>query len=457
MAEKKLAKSGKWSASATWNPAGAPEATDDAVLEGAFEVKIEATAKCRSIKMATGYTGKVVHATKIKLEVGTTTEPPEATAVKFIAGGKYEPAAEAQLMVVSTYTAGVQKLFFGTQELQQFVHNQENVKLKLEDALKCKESISSNAGELDTNGQEVEAKTWVTALLKFQTLTLGASKIKLTNSAAVKTLEWTEKCTVSAGTSVIELSDEGATTKGVTLVGQTLNKLIVRKTNEFSGTAFTVKELELLAAASTTRFTPKYSVTVTGSVTANGKAGELVLLKLTSESAVEAESWLFVNSTGANVSLDYLELQGSKAEGANNSYAGTHSVEKTNVHNWKFEAPPAGGVTTGGKATIVFAAKATAASSITSQAKTAVLFASKAASQTQTATTAKTAVVFAGKSAMATAMTASGSTAVTFAAKAKAATAIAAQAATAILFAAKAKATATAAATKRVLIAIFED
>jgi hypothetical protein len=347
MAVKTFVKGGKWSASATWSPAGEPAAGEDVILpasSSSFELKIEKLAKCRSIKAETGFTGKVTFAEGEVLEVGNGEEPPEAIAVKLISGMTFTMNASSMINLVSTYSGAL--AFYPGGQLFMGIHTTQLGSWKLMEALEAS-TLTLTKGVFDTQGHNVITKSSLGGGSEGEstaTLKLGASVVKTANFSNTLGL------TIEPGTSVMELTEAIAktTTPEFQPEGVTFNKVVW----SYSGATYaltyagycTIGTLEMLMAGSgglkVTTYTLSHlqsKLTITSSVTANGSSGNLVKLLATGTTP-----WHWINSTGSNISLNYLELSYSEAEGANSSYAGTNSVNAGNNTGWKFEAPPSG-------------------------------------------------------------------------------------------------------------------
>jgi hypothetical protein len=338
MAEKKLAKSGKYNAAATWSPSGIPVAGDDVILEGAFTLTIDAAANCRSMKAAAGYTGKVVHTAGL-VSVGNSEEPPEATALKFIAGMKYEPSAAMTIALVSTNATRL-KVFAGGQTFATLQTGAATGKWKLEDELKAAK-LSNTKGDIDCSSRTLELSTELLSSAE-GTISLENATLKLTSAISVgetTVLNVDEKATVNGTGSTVETTGSGAGIKKLSAKGQTFGTL--KLTNDcVVEQSMTVTTFALNAAGGAQGIALSENVVVTcSSLTTNAKAGSLCKLVSSPEGKPGK-----IKCSGA-VNLDFLELKDNTAEGHTPFYAGTHSVNNGNVTNWNFEAEPVEGET----------------------------------------------------------------------------------------------------------------
>lgn len=355
----------KWGAAKSWTPEGEPGAGDDVEFPAGSEVNmvVNVTAKCRSVFQAAGFLGKLTGKTKQAIEVGNSEAPSSGYAWKMVAGGF---TAEVAFIVRfhSTYKGAQQKTVTAAnafKEVQSGGAGVTEALYLLEDDFKALEtgtqSILWDGGTWDWNGHNVEA--W-----GFET---GASKIKpragtltLTGASATVPILKVEAATEwEGGECAITFTDTTTTQKRITSEGSnrvlaavlTLTNAVYF--NSTSSPEVKVGELRVNTAPGVTgiTFDGQYVVRVTKAMSVNStETAHRVLMKLQSGSAEEALAWRLVNETGKPIGIDYVELQGSKAEGES-CYAGTHSVQGTNVHNWKFEYPPGTFVQSVSKAT----------------------------------------------------------------------------------------------------------
>lgn len=169
----------KWSAAASWEPSGAPAATEDAIFNAAAvgEAKVEAAALARSLIM-TGYTG-TLNLSIGNLELGSSTAQAENIVLK-LAGTL---AGTQKLKFVSTFTTTAQQILSGGKAIPWTMAFAAAGKWSLSEGLALMGTaakINLEAGELLANGQTIEVRE---AGLN----ATGASTLDLTGSTLIGT------------------------------------------------------------------------------------------------------------------------------------------------------------------------------------------------------------------------------------------------------------------------------
>lgn len=343
----------KWGAAKSWTPEGEPGSGDDVEFPAGSKVTMVAAGAvtCRSCVEAVGFEGKLIGKVKGELTAGNSEAPSSGYAWKMVPGG-FTAEAGFTVRFHSTYKGGSQKILTGGNAFKEVQSGGAGVTeglYTLEDDFKALESgtqsILWDGGTWDWNGHNVEAWGFETGASKQKPRT---GTLKLTGAGGTAPILKIEAATEWLGSEcTIEFTDTSATEKKVTSEGSSrvLAALLILTNGVYlSASKGEVKvgklRVNTAPGAIGIRLDPEYVLRVTGALEANGtEEAHRVLMKLVSESVSEAACWKLVNETGKAISVDFVELQGSKAEGEP-CYAGTHSKEDSNVHNWKFEAPP---------------------------------------------------------------------------------------------------------------------
>lgn len=335
MAEKKLAKAGKWSASATWSPAGAPAFGDDVVLgSNAFELKIEATSKCRSLD-CTGYTGMITG--ESALEIGEAATPESNIALKLVAGMTFSYKGDITFLSTSKGTA--QKIFTGGKEVRGLTIKEKAGNYILEEGV-TGSSVSTFAVEkeanLNVNGQTI--KGFKAFNVNEATCKLGATTITCSVvSGKVLLATATETSAATIVLSGAKCAFEGGpNTYAVVTIEASAVKLVQSST-------ITTLNLNNAGAEEGTLFNKGTTITV-GTITTNAKSGSLAFI----HSSEEGKQFTLTKASG-NVSLSFLKIQDSKVD-ASPTWTDLNGENISNNTNWIFESE---GATTSGLSMLV--------------------------------------------------------------------------------------------------------
>lgn len=350
----------KWGAAKSWTPEGEPGSGDDVEFPAGSKVTMVAAGAvtCRSCVEAVGFEGKLIGKVKGELIIGNSEAAGSGYAWR-MQPGAFTAEAGSTVRFHSTNLVTKQKILTGGNAFKEVQSGGAGVTeglYTLEDDFKALESgtqsILWDGGTWDWNGHNVEAWGFETGASKQKPRT---GTLKLTGAGGTAPILKIEAATEWLGSEcTIEFTDTSATEKKVTSEGSSrvlAAVLILTNGVYLSASKGEVKvgklRVNTAPGAIGIRLDPEYVLRVTGALEANGtEEAHRVLMKLVSESVSEAACWKLVNETGKAISVDFVELQGSKAEGEP-CYAGTHSKEDSNVHNWKFEAAPSGGALKG--------------------------------------------------------------------------------------------------------------
>ena len=346
-ASRYLVATGNWDSTGSWSAtsggasgASVPVSSDDVFLNAASStanLTINVASACRSLD-ATGFTGTLTHNTSITLSVGDGT----AGVFKLVSGMTYtlQDTGSPTLNFVSTTTGN--NITFGGKSLGAVTFNGSGGAWTLQDALTLAATSSQltlTAGTLDTNGQALTVGIFHASNSNTRTLTLGASVITCTNSAAISPV-WncltTTGMTLNANTSNIVLSSTGKQIfsgggltyykLSITGGGAAVSKPI-RGSNTFNTILINVAPVTVTFANGTTQ-------TVTNFI-ALGTAGNLITI--TSDSAGVAAT---LSKASGNVACDYLSLKDSTAAGGASWYAGANSTNVSGNSVWSFTDCP---------------------------------------------------------------------------------------------------------------------
>ena len=341
MATIKLAKSGKWSATATWSTKTVPTEADDVVLTGAFKLEVSAEGSCRSLTCES-FTGELNQLEAGTLNIGDTigkTEPPSNIILKLESGFTYKSAALAVIKLVAgtaseakpekVWTAGykIPSLQFGAATTQKAFYRLEEACTGI-GVFKATSKVT-----VETNGFRVEPTGQFLTTVS-PTINLGASEVVLANSAAEVVWELSNETTLTAGTSVIKITDTGTNEKRFAGVGKTYATLLItgNKVQIIGSNIFKALKLENAGTAEGTLLTEGTTQTIEELV-GNGKAGSLVFLQ--SNVAGKAAKL----KCSSKVSVDYFKVKDNTAEGDTPFYCGAHGELVSGTTNWKAETP----------------------------------------------------------------------------------------------------------------------
>jgi len=359
------------------------------------KVEINEAAECRSITTV----GKAEVKQTANLSVGNSEKPASSVAVKLSTESTWTRTG-GTVKLVSTYTTEALKLYFG--EVSGFkkapLEMKHGSRYVLEEAWEYASEVEAAKvlGELETNGKAVTAKDGRIEFGEESNVRFGKSVIKGVSTVAVSPITLTAGATLSASEATLELETSGENECSIARFHGTWKKIVLTGTNNKAkleinssggGASWSVGTIEMnTAGAKETVITMSagQKMTVTESWTTNSKAGSVLVLK--------GSTWTVVNSTGASISLDYLELSRSTAEGANHCYYGTHSTIGAEVVGWLEKEE---GVTTlKGIAKISFFAKGEAKAATTLEGKSRVTFADTAKMSVAAKLEGKTQITF---------------------------------------------------------------
>jgi hypothetical protein len=385
---------GTASVASSWEPEEVPTSSSDIVLASTSGVlKQTGTLKCRSFN-AENYKSTWEPKGHL-LEVGTSTSN-GGLALKLGTSAKIVEAGEIKFSSTSETVEGV---WSGGLQLGGLKFENEKGKWRLEEKASCG-AVAVVAGELNTNGQQVKCGELNCTGTKKRTLTLGASNVVvsgsvvfegsgITLSAASSTIELTataptftgngltynkvvlaKETTLTGSNTFAELVLNAVTTKRSEIKGTLIagsKKIIVTPTaaivkvgDELVGVsipigAYAVEvkknikeeilEIEMSLAAARTVLVEEtieafpYGMliaeasvtTITTSLSTNGKSGELARVG----SNVLGKPWK-VKKTSGTVSLDYVVLRDSHAEGGATWEAKSHSIDAGDNTGWSF-------------------------------------------------------------------------------------------------------------------------
>lgn len=204
---------GNWSDDTKWVGAAKPTAADDVQLTVASaNCTIDAAAVCRSLD-CTGYVGVLTHAVSTALTIGDGTAGAGNIALKLVAGMTYTLGANtsSSLSFIST-SATVQTIDLGGKQAGNTTFNAaSNGSWQFTSAYNATAAtITLTKGTLDTNGQTCTWGAFTSNSTSTRVLTLGASAITMTGSAASTWLLRFNGLTMTANTATVTMSGAGA-------------------------------------------------------------------------------------------------------------------------------------------------------------------------------------------------------------------------------------------------------
>ncbi len=325
----KLIGSGNWSDGAIWDQGGVniPTATDDVVLDNAYNVTVDTTTAVAKTLDMTGSAGILTITNAMKLSVsGSVT----LASGKFTAGGT---TANLTMLSTGTLTTAGNTMgamtFSGASQI-----------FTLGDSLLATGTFVLSAGTFNAGTYNITANNFsITA----GTLNMGSGLWKTTNITTISTWVNNSGTVVNCNTSTLELSGNSTS--------------ITRSLGAFSGSIF----YNLNISGTTTapaQWNLSNNITVNGTFTiagpnrikvgigkiitlgpsanlvANGTAGSLIEWNVISGTT----PWTLSKASG-NVNVSYLNLIYSTASGGANFYA-SHSTDGGNNSGWVFANAP---------------------------------------------------------------------------------------------------------------------
>lgn len=206
MALKTAVKSGKATATATWNTATKVEAGDDLIVPNGFTVEWNSLVVARSLIVETG--GGLSGSTEMTL--GAATAQAENIALKFATGATITWIA--QLSFSSTFTATAQTVSLGGHGLSAKVAFFGKAKYKLLEPLKVTAMLlTEESATLEANGNEIETR--YCEILNTGTLIITNTVVKISGNAGGEGWHAEPTATVSASGSTIEFTDKAPSTE----------------------------------------------------------------------------------------------------------------------------------------------------------------------------------------------------------------------------------------------------
>lgn len=325
---------GNWTTGATWVGGIAPTAADDAqLIVTSGNVTIDTGAVCRSLD-CTGYIGVLTHNTGVTLNIGDGTAGASSIALKLVAGMTYtlNNNATSAMQFISTSTTQ-QTINYGGKTCGNQTFNGALGSWKLSSAIISTLSgnytidVTLTTGSLDTNGQAITCRHFISSGALTRSLTLGASTITTQTNGGGNSWEFstTTNLTFNAGTStVIQQSSDNS---GFSGGGLTYNVVQIANSRCGVGGSNTYATLTCTGNGnnSAVSFSPGTTQTVTGTFTATGSAA-----------SGDARLWISGNNfnSGINfgtaatinaavVSLSWVDFNDITAGGAASPWSGT--------------------------------------------------------------------------------------------------------------------------------------
>lgn len=363
MATRTVSKAGgKWSETAAWVEGAVPTSADDVVATAeSGNLTIAAEGSCRSLNLTN-------YVKKLKLEgfilnVGDATAGAGGVALKLVAGMTYNGNLNSVIKLVSTAVTE-QSVDFGGKNL-------ESTELQINGLGSSYKQIGAltggsttlriQKGKYNTNAQTCS----INSVFRTSTESPGVAELVIEGStilvAQTTSIPWqiaeaANFTLKAAGSTIIMAASSGSgetkfrggslTYGNLKIEGAGTGPVLIEGENTFSNYDFTA------AAGRTVKFQKEKKQTLTGGFTALGSAGKLVSM----ESSEAGKAWKISVAAGT-VSLDYVSLKDSKAEGGAAFYAGEHSTNVSGNSGWTFTAPETAPAVVIGEAPVVIAAK----------------------------------------------------------------------------------------------------
>jgi hypothetical protein len=207
---------GNWNATTAWVEGAVPAATDDVVaVPSSGALTINAAAACRSADFTT-YTNTLTHNAAITLSLGSSTTN-GSLSLKFVSGMTYTLGNAATSAITWVSTSGVQEQITSAgKTFGNLTFNGTGGSWISEDGFSTGSAatVTLTTGTLNTNGQICSWGFFSSNNSNTRSLTLGASTITCTGSAAYGWLILATNLTFSAGTSSIVLTGSQNTFQG---------------------------------------------------------------------------------------------------------------------------------------------------------------------------------------------------------------------------------------------------
>lgn len=328
---------GNWDAPAAWEEGAVPTANDDVVATAySGDLTINVAAFCGSLDLSSYNPVSTVTHYAYPLAVGN------STGGKLNLSGSWTYTAvsdSSEIKLISTTTGNT--VITGGKLLGDVNFDGAGGGWTLQDSFASRSTTSGmtlTQGTLDTNNQVITLGTFTSNNSDTRTLTLGSSKIILTNDteATAWQLATTTGLTFNAGTSTIILNGLGTSFYGggltynnVSITGAGTGALTFSGSNTFNN--FTIN------APRTVILTSSTTQTVYGNFTAIGAAGNPININASSAGSVAT-----ISKPSGRVNCDYLSLQDVTTTGGPVWYAGVNSsYAPGNVGTgWTFAAVP---------------------------------------------------------------------------------------------------------------------
>lgn len=263
---------GDWATAATWSnvssagvdSSGPPASTDDVVFDGlSGNVTIGTTASCRDIT-CTGYTGTLSHTAGTNISI--------SGSMLLVAGMTYTRGGSNTTMQFLATATG-KTITSAGKTVGAVTFNGVGGGWTLQDSLTATGAVwTLTAGNLDTNGQAVNADSFASTNTNTRVLTLGTSAVTITGgNTTIWNITTATNMTLSAASSTITFSGSSPTFTGNAAL--TYGTVVFTGASSTSINATTIGNLTKTGtAAKTDALILGGTVTVTGTLTVNGNS-----------------------------------------------------------------------------------------------------------------------------------------------------------------------------------------
>jgi hypothetical protein len=300
---------GKWTEAAAWVGGVEPKAGDDVILAAASgSIATTLSCACRSID-ATNYKKELKIESPIKIGTATSNG---GLCLKLGAGMTIGSGLTIEFVSTSGSVEQITcaGIVLGSIRFQ-------TGKYELVDKLATRELVGENPiklvkAELKTNNQEISAQRF--EVQSEATLICGSSTIKNFTNAGGPCLTIQAGATVSIGTSNFEFVGKEEVEVGISVpTGFAFSTLTIAKGKIKLGEGFSCTIAKLIlntAGKGFVKFIASQTVTITESLTTNGKAGSLVTI----ESAGAAKAKIKLSTAGTTL-IEFMTIKGIALEG----------------------------------------------------------------------------------------------------------------------------------------------
>ncbi|HBI33907.1 MAG TPA: hypothetical protein DEA43_03620 [Candidatus Moranbacteria bacterium] len=327
---------GNWDATTSWVEGAVPTSADDVVATATSgNLTINVAGAVRSIDLTT-YTGTLTH-NAFTLSVGDAS----GGALNFSGSWTYTTVGDTSAITFGSSDNTNNNITWGGKIYGNIVVSSSNngTTFVFQDNLTQRSSTATFnffRGNLNVNGKNLSVGRFFADQNYTRGLTLGAANITLNGTGNVWSLN-SENLGLSAGTSIINITDTSASTKSFVGGGLTFNNISITGggTGAVTFTGSNTFNNFTINAPKTVIFTAGTTQTINGLFNATGTSGNIITINSSS-----AGSPATLSKASGVVTDNYLSLQDIAATGGAAWYAGANSTNVSGNSGWSFSNFP---------------------------------------------------------------------------------------------------------------------